>query len=357
MSGARVGKSTSDISPHVQRNGDNPTVLNVVDGGNDGKGTLAAALSDAKALKGKPSKIVIRKGLTLQPRKEPHTVKVKNLTISGEPGSLISSNFLFFDCSASDNVILQNLTFAGTPAKKDPPRDSIEIDRNKGRGEIGFWIDHCRFEAYYDLNVTSNTPDLKGQPPLLITVSNCRFHNDNPNGKAHRNNGALGIHGSRDKKDPKSFNRSTNAYATVTRNVFDTVRRRSPRSSGLCYVHAFNNVLNKWGAKDMDDQVTGMSSGHDGRIVAEANYFFAGPLKEAFEVSVTKGMKGFLTVHEDDDRLKNVYKNGAIAGKQVGDVIDIDAAYRDRNIAVPAVTKMDDNLRKSIEDGAGPAGK
>ena len=38
----------------------------------------------------------------------------------------------------------------------------------------------------------------------------------------------------------------TNAYATICNNFFDHVRRRSPRSSGLCVVHAFNNVLVQW---------------------------------------------------------------------------------------------------------------
>jgi pectate lyase len=340
----------------VTGGGAQPQVINVENGSDDkDKPTLAAALRAAKALNGKPCAIVIKAGVTVKPRAEPHVVKAKNLTISGEPGSLIRSNLLYFDCAESDNVILRNLSFVGTPAVKDPPRDSIEIDGREGRGPVGFWIDHCDFDAYYDLSVTSNTPDLEKQPPLLMTVSSCRFHNADPNGKDHRNNGALGIHGSRDKKDPKSFNRETNTYATVCRNVFDTTRRRSPRSSGLCYVHAFNNVLNKWGAEKTDDQVNGMSSGHLGRLVAEANYFLAGPVKEAFEVSVTKDMEGALTVHEDDDRLRNVYVNGAKKGKQTGKPIDIDAAYRAQRVTVPVVTKMDDALRDQIQASAGLA--
>jgi len=63
-------------------------------------------------------------------------------------------------------------------------------------------------------------------------------------------------------------------------------------------------------------------------------------------------MPGALTVHENDPILKNVYDNGAIKAKSIGDPIDINGAYRQIDVGVPVVAKMD-ALRSSIEKSAG----
>jgi pectate lyase len=342
----------------VTGGGPNPTIFPVKRGETDGADTLTDALNKVKALNGKPAKIVIKNGVKVQ-QKSKHTIEVKNLTIAGEPNSLIDSNQFYFDCQTSDNILLQNLTFRGMPAVNAKPKDTIEIDAKKGRGPIGFWIDHCTFGAYYDLNITVSAADLadKKADKLLITISSCLFENDDPGGKNRQNNGAMGISGPTgvDTKAGKPGpNKRTNAYATVCRNVFRTVRRRSPRSSGLCHVHAFNNVLLKWGVKGAKaEQSNGMASGHDGRLVADANYFFADLVDEAIQVSITPKSEGHLTVHEKDDTLRNVYENGATEARTVGDVIDINADYRAQKVAVPPVKKMDDKLRSEIEADAG----
>jgi hypothetical protein len=57
-------------------------------------------------------------------------------------------------------------------------------------------------------------------------------------------------------------------------------------------------------------------------------------------------------VHQDDDTLRNVYKDAKEA-KTVGTEIDINADYRAQNVAVPPVKKMDTELRREIESEAG----
>jgi len=337
----------------VTGGGETPVVFEVDKGDVNGNGSLsdAVARANAKSANGKKTKIVIKAGVMVQPRGTEHLVTAKDLTIIGESGSLILSNLFKFDCRTADNIILRDLNFrSASSSSEQAPTDSIEIDGTRKRGPIGFWIDHCRFEAYYDLNVTSNTKDADGQPPLLITVSNCRFFNAHPDGTDHRNNGALGIHGFADDDHPNDHDRARNAYATVCRNVFDHVRRRSPRSSEKTVVHAFNNVLLEWGATDTTDQVNGMDAGNRGFLIAEANYFYAGPLAEAISVG-TDDAPGNLTVHQDDAVLKNVYENGATIAQPSRKQIDINAIYTEMTLTVPVVVAMDDALKAEIEAG------
>jgi hypothetical protein len=341
----------------VTGGGDAPEeVLEVNKGDTSGPGSLAQAILDATTLSGtgKSTKIVINAGITVQPRTTPLEISAKNLTITGE-GSLIFRNELSF--KGADNIILLGLTFDGTPDSEDPPRDTIEIDATTARGPVGYWIDHCHFEAYKDLNITVNTKDAPaGQtlPPLLISISNCIFHNVNPNGNEHRDNGALGIHGFRNKNDRTNTQRdlSTNAYATVYRNVFTTVRRRSPRSTNLTVVHAYNNVLQEWGAANTTDQVNGMEAGNFGTLVAQANYFRAGPLPQAITVA-GGGQPGNLTVNETDPVLRNVYVDGAIPATSSGTQIDINAEYTNMGLKPPKVDAMTDTHRLAVTLGAG----
>ena len=308
--------SAIGFGQNVTGGGKNPDRIEVTNGKNNGSGTLADAIDKANKADGRGMEIVIKTNIdpNIDPKKpkEPKLiVRAKNLTIRAEGGAVINRNLLYFDCTKADNVWLTDLRF-NSDGESNPP-DTILIDATEGRGKKGFWIDHCSFEAYKDLNITSNTKDKKGEPPLLITVSHCRFHDLDPTGEAHRDHGALGIHGAGEKHGMKQ-DQKTNAYATVYRNYFQNVRRRSPRSSRLTFVHAFNNVLENWGNGDPNadpgkDQVNGMASGNFGILTAEANYFSAGAFKSA--IIVAKGKEpGQLFVGIGE--LVNLYLNGAL---------------------------------------------
>lgn len=327
--------------------------------GNSGPGTLADAIetvnrkSDADRDATFEIVIDLPEGKVIEANSTDLMITARNLTIRAERGA-IKSNFLVFDCKRSDNVILRNLRFKseGSKVNNSTTNDNIHFDATKGRGPKGFWIDHCEFEAYFDVSITSNSTDLAGEPPLLITISNCRFFDRNPNDPVHKNHGGIGIADSR-----KEFGRSvrTNTYATVCNNVFDHVRRRSPRSSGLTVVHAFNNVLLDWGTNDATaEQQNGMEVGNAGIMVAAANYFKAGVVKET--ISLAKGdPRPRLTV--PGARQVNQYEGGALATASEGDRIAIDRKYREAlgdGAVVPEPQMMNDDLRKTIEENAGP---
>jgi pectate lyase len=294
---------------NVTGGGRNPDPIEVTKGKNSGPGTLADAIDKANKANGRETEIVIK--TNIDPNKDELVVKARNLTIRAEGGAVINQNLLYFDCTKADNIWLTDLRF-DSDGEKSKPRDTILIDATTGRGKKGVWIDHCSFEAYYDLNITSHAGDKKDAPPLLITVSHCRFHDRDPTGEAHRNHGALGIHGGGN--DGEDQNKNTDSYATVYRNYFQNVRRRSPRSSRKNFVHAFNNVLENWGngnpnADPATDQVNAMVSGNFGLLAAEANYFQAGAFKST--ILVARGKEpGELFVGTGE--LVNLYLNGAL---------------------------------------------
>ncbi len=301
-------ESAIGFGKNVTGGGKKPGRIEVTKGKNSGTGTLADAIEEANRAKGRELEIVI---LTDVERNEKDlTVTAKNLTIRSEGGVVLNLNHLVFDCTKADNIRLTNLRFDSDGLSK--PRDTISIDAIEGRGKTGFWIDHCSFEAYFDLSITSNTRDKKGEPPLLITISHCYFHDRDPT--SGRNHGALGIHGTggNDDKNPGPSDRETNAYATIYRNYFENVRRRQPRSSQRTFVHAFDNVLKDWGIAGPvtpTDQVNGMVSGNFGILAAEANYFDAGPFKST--IMVAKGKEpGQLIVGTGEH--VNLYVNGAL---------------------------------------------
>jgi pectate lyase len=302
--------SAIGFGKNVTGGGKKPGRIEVTNGKQSGKGTLKDAIDEANAAKGREMEIVIVTNIEPNPKKDDLTVTARNLTIRAEGGAVIDQNRLVFDCTKADNIWLTNLRFDSDALGQ--PRDTISIGATEGRGKTGFWIDHCSFEAYYDLSITSNTRDKKGAPPLLITISHCRFHDRNPN--AGKNHGALGIHGTGgdDDKNSGPSDRETNAYATIHRNYFENVRRRQPRSSQRTFVHAFNNVLKDWGIAGPvvpADQVNGMVSGNFGILAAEANSFDAGPFKST--IMVAKGKEpGQLIVGTGE--YVNLYVNGAL---------------------------------------------
>jgi pectate lyase len=352
---------------NVTGGGKNPEPIEVKNGDNKGPGTLAAALEKANGAKaGSKLEIVIQTDIA--PNKQDLEVSAQNLTIRAERGAVLILNHLVFDCRKADNILLQDLRFdpgKGRPTKKQA-RDSISIDGTKGRGKKGFWIDHCFFEAVFDLSVTSNTKDLKGEPPLLLTVSCCHFHDNDPGGNENPddddstvNHGSLGIHGAGSKNNPKDVDQETNTYATVCRNFFDNVRRRSPRSSNQTFVHAFNNVLKKWGSPNASgdpNQANGMSAGHFGILAVEANYFDAGAFKPTIEIAKRKGEDPRLLVGTGD--LVNLYRNCAMAAESFGaPPIDIRQEYReglnDKKAETPQRDPMTDALSETIKKEAG----
>jgi pectate lyase len=339
----------------VTGGGSHPTkILRVTSVNNTGKGTLAEAIATVNGAStqsaGYPAyEIVIATGSTpISANTKAHTITARNLTIRGTGNAVIERNQLAFDCRTADNIILQDLRFISNG--NDDPRDAITIDGTRGRGGTGFWIDRCVFQAYFDLSITTNTRDLAGAPPLLITISHCRFYDDNPNGAAHKNHGAIGIHGT----GGKTRDKATNAYATVCRNVFSKVRRRSPRSSHLTVVHAFNNVLLDWGTNNVgDEQANGMESGHFGILLAGANYFSANVLKETVSLSADSAQPARFT--NGTDPRQNVYVNGAKETRDKGDHIFRETIYREglRNTGtIPIAQPMTDTLRDTIQTEA-----
>ncbi len=337
---------------NVTGGGSNPTVIMVTDpGASPHDPTLAGAIKAANGSAVRHEIVIDVPVVAHNP--DDLRITAKNLTIRAVNGSTIDRNHLYIDCRSADNIILRDLRFGGTG--EGEPRDTISIDGQNGRGPIGFWIDHCSFEAYFDLSITTNTKDLEHAPPLLITVSNCRFHDGDPNGRAHKNHGALGIHGFDNKK--KRVDQNTNAYATVCSNVFDHVRRRSPRSSHLTVVHAFNNVLRDWGTNDLDaEQQNGMEAGNSGLLVAEANYFSADVVKEA--IAIARGdQPARLTVPPRTSPIVNVYENDATEAVSAGNPIDIGKKYvkaLGTGALIPLVVAMTPELRMQIEQQAGP---
>jgi pectate lyase len=144
--------------------GTNPNIINLMNGDQSGAGSLAQAILDAETVPtGKTgTEIVIGANMTVDTADRQITVRAQNLTITGLAGSKIKNNSLYFDCTTADNVLLQNLTFKGASDDKKKLRDTIKLDATRGRRSVGFWIDHCHFDAAFDLNSlrTRTTPPL-----------------------------------------------------------------------------------------------------------------------------------------------------------------------------------------------------
>jgi pectate lyase len=320
-------------------------LITVDSGRTSGSGTLQDAIDKANASTGSTI-IEIASGVVVQPIKL--TVVASNLTIRGVDDTHVLGNVGFeFDFSQGNNIILSNLCFRSDEACTVDPkqRDCIKILAEAMKTtRQAIWIDRCRFQAYYDMCITSNSATATGRGPLLITVSNCHFFDPDPTNQYARNHGAIGIHGVGDLK-------TGNTLATICNNYFRNVRRRSPRCSNGCFTHAFNNVLDQWGAGASTDQVNGMDSGNGGRLVAEANWFQAGAVfKETIHVD---GSGAALTVGASP--LQNIYRNGAVATVAVGTEITTAELYAGAGVAVPPTPKaMTTEVKDAIIAGAGP---
>jgi pectate lyase len=335
---------------NVTGGGQNPNRIKVTKGGKSGPDTLAEAIKKANDADGRETEIVIQ--TNIDPNPDELVIRARNLTIRAESRGVegryvINRNLLCF--KRADNIWLTDLRFDSDG--KSEPRDTILIDATEGRGKKGFWIDHCSFEAYKDLNITSHTSDLEDEPPLLITLSHCRFHDRDHSGQDSFNHGGLTISGF----DGES--QKTNAYATVVRNFFQNVRRRSPRTSRLTFVHAFNNVLENWGNGDPNadpgaDQVDAMAVGNFGILAAEANAFDAGAFKPTINVA-RDPEPGQLFVGVNP--LMNLYRNGALPppGTYPDTTPELRKRYRDALEADVPRRDPIENLIETIKREAG----
>lgn len=319
-------------------------VITVKNAAASGSGTLAAAI---ERVNGGTTPTIIRIAAGVQVEPVELIVTASNLTIEGaDETHLLRNVSLEFDFSRGTNVVLSNLNFRSDEAcsANAKHRDCIKIVAEAMKTtRQAIWIDHCQFAAYYDMCITSNSKAVEGKGPLLITVSNCRFEDDDPTNVNARNHGAIGIHG-------VGADDSGNTLATICNNVFQNVRRRSPRSSNGCFTHAYNNVLQQWGASGSADQVNGMDAGNGGKLVVQANWFQAGVFKESVHCDSSGAI---LTLGADE--LKNVYRNDAVVPDAVGSAIDVAAVYRGVGAPVPAPQPMTRAVKDAIVAGAGPA--
>jgi hypothetical protein len=99
-----------------------------------------------------------------------------------------------------------------------------------------------------------------------------------------------------------------------------------------------------------------MSAGHFGILAVEANYFYAGTLKQPIEITKKEDEEPRLLVGKGD--LVNLYKNGAIKAVDFGaPPIDILKEYQeglgDKNATIPQRDPMTDALSKIIKAEAG----
>lgn len=313
---------------------------------------LEQAVQTANELRHTPFLILVGSEAVVEPPDDAKelilTIAARNLTVYGQPGSTLRGIGFVFDGTTADNVVLQNLTLQplGTDDQDSHPSDGLVFATVHAKASTGYWIDHCTFDAFPDQCMQTDAK-VEGPEALLLGVSNCRF-TGNP---AWVDQGSIEISGLGDKHGEPDKD-TVAVYASVNRNYFDQSRRRAPRSSEYTFVHAFNNVLENWGAGDGVKQSNGMQSGNRGRLAALANWFYAGDTKLAIEVA-DDDRPGRLEVHDEPaNRLRNYYENGAIA-PSTEDELDIKQQYKSLNLEPPEQKAMSEPLATEIEQSAG----
>jgi hypothetical protein len=103
--------SAIGFGKNVTGGGKKPGRIEVTNGKNQGAGTLADAIGQANAAKGRGLEIVITANIEPNTKKDVLTVTAKNLTIRAEGDAVIDRNHLVFDCTKADNIWLTNLRF------------------------------------------------------------------------------------------------------------------------------------------------------------------------------------------------------------------------------------------------------
>jgi pectate lyase len=137
--------------------------------------------------------------------------------------------------------------------------------------------------------------------------------------------------------------------ATVYRNYFYNIQRRSPRASELSHMHVLNNVVEDWGGNSCDDEkheAFGASSVSGAQMLLENNYFSARASARACKTAV----------HIDDGFVKavgNVSENGAIIRQNLPKLVFNPKAPAAEYYAYVA-NKMTNALRAQIISAAGP---
>lgn len=268
------------------------------------------------------------------------TLTAERLTIYGNRGSSLAGIGFVIDTTEADDIVFQNLTFnaVGREGKEPNPDDTLIFRTVGGKAKVGYWVDHCTFGPVPDMNVQLYA-DEPGREALLLSISNCRFVG-NP---AWEDQGSMDLSAYGKSHDPDDYDVNVTLYACYFLNS----RRRSPRSSQGTFVHAFNNVLQNWGAGSDDDQSNGMAVGDHGRLAAFANYFDAGKVKPVFDLSDTDVR---LDVGRGLDT--NMYVDDARRPPR-NDDIDVAARYANRGLTMPQPQPITTELAKAIMDAAG----
>ena len=207
------------------------------------------------------------------------------------------------------NVILENLIFE--KGDKGTEDDAIHIIN----GTRNVWIDHCSLSDWGDglVDITRSSTD--------ITVSWCRF-------TSHDKVMLIGA-------SPRATG-DREIRVTLHHNLFLGTEERHPRLR-FGKVHAYNNVLMRWGSY-------GMASTMSGELLSQSNVFVAGRNKAAIVTIAGKDPERGYTRSLDDS-----LQNGAtVVEREPNRVFDPRQYY-----SVLAIEKADEALRNRVEREAG----
>ena len=174
-------------------------------------------------------------------------ISAKNLTIRSGFGQRVTLKNLglVLDLVRIDNILIKGLAFHSDGDAE--PNDAIlfdaegqtEVDAGNLRSDVR--ITRCTFDGYKDQAIEIRTRF----SALLATIDNCYFFDSNPGQGDFVNRGAINV-ASVIREDGRRT--TANSFVTVAYNYFENVWRRSPRAaSDGTRVHAFNNLLYRWG--------------------------------------------------------------------------------------------------------------
>lgn len=279
-------------------------------------------------------------------------VAARDLTLCATPGAKLVGVRIDVDGTKSDNVVFQDLTLTPTGTGKGSdgyrPADGFHFLTPGASCDKGFWIDHCTFAAFPDQCVQTYTATGDAEQ-LRLSISHCAFF-----GNPHwHDQGSVEISGwAPDGPGQDADDRpGSGVHVSLYRNYFHRSRRRAPRSSEGCFVHAWNNVLVDWGsAKPHAKQSNGMEAGNNGLLAAVANWFEAGEHKQTIEVAGgnAPARLQFETGGEDT----NEYRNDAQPPSPNTD-LGINERYEALGLRPPRPARMHRGLRDEIEREAG----
>lgn len=209
-----------------------------------------------------------------------------------------------------ENVIVHDIRISGASG---PGRDGMSI----ARGSHDVWIDHVSFDDFTDglLDITLGATD--------VTVSWCHFSN-------HDKVMLIGA----DVADTGD----ADIRVTLHHNFFEGTNQRHPR---LRYgrVHAFNNLLERWGHY-------GMASSQNGQLLSENNVFVAdGDTRAVVPQAGSDPDQGY--VRSSGDLLLG---GAEVTEREPGVVFDPRDHYD------YTAEAADESLRARIREGAGQQG-